>query len=612
VDNLTLVFAVIGVLGVGSQWLAVRLHMPAIVFMLVAGIIAGPVLGILNPRGDFGELFKPIVAIAVALILFEGGLTLNFKELRDAAPAVKRLCTVGAVLGWGLNTAAAHWIAGLSWTSSAIFGGILVVTGPTVIMPLLRQARLAPRTASTLRWEAIVNDPVGALFAVLAFEVVVAAAGDHLAGAAGHLALGIVAASITGYAAGRILTRAFRRGWVPEYMKAPILFASVLGVYAATDWVLHESGLLAVTVMGITIANARLPSLDELKRFKEHVTVLLVSGVFIILAATLEFEMLAQLDWRAVAFVVAIMTLARPIAVFLSLPGTALTMPERAFVAWVAPRGVVAVAVSGFFGERLVDLGVADGALLAPLAFVLVAVTVVVHGFSIGAVARLFGLTSTEPPGVIILGGNTWTIKLASALKEASVPVLMIDRNWHRLGPARTAGIATYYGELLSEAAEHAVDLARYGTLIAATDNDSYNALVCTDAGPELGRNNVFQIGRHEHSEGEHDLPASLGGRTLLNSGASVDLLDLRLARGWDFQAHEINEEHSFDDYVSMRHEKAETVAVIRNGSVTFAHAAHDLAGRKGDIVVCFSPAPAEEDAAVSHGSDHISPGELA
>ncbi|MEO1494354.1 MAG: sodium:proton antiporter [Pseudomonadota bacterium] len=606
-DNLTLIFAIIGVLGVGSQWLAVRLHMPAIVFMLVAGILAGPVLGLLDPRADFGELFKPIVAVAVALILFEGGLTLNFKELRDAAPAVKRLCTVGAVLGWALNTAAAHWIAGLSWTTAAIFGGILVVTGPTVIMPLLRQARLAPRTASTLRWEAIVNDPVGALFAVLAFEVVVAMAGDHLVGAAGHLALGITAASLAGYLAGRVLTRAFRRGQVPEYMKAPVLFAGVLGIYAATDWVLHESGLLAVTVMGITMANARLPSLDELKRFKEHVTVLLVSGVFIILAASLEFEMLAALDWRAVVFVIVIMAVARPLAVFASLPGTALSMPERTFVAWVAPRGIVAVAVSGFFGERLVDLGIADGAMLAPLAFLLVAVTVLVHGFSIGWVARLLGLTSTEPAGVILLGGNTWTIGLARALREANVPVLMVDRNWHRLGPARAEGIPTYYGELLSEAAEHAVDLARFGTLIAATDNDAYNALVCTDVGPELGRNNVFQIGRHEHKEGEHDLPASLGGRTLLSTGASVDVLDLRLARGWAFQRHDITEENPFGAYQETRHEKAETVALVRKGAVTFAHATDDLAGRPGDVIISFAPAPPEKDSAEGESGGEIS-----
>lgn len=595
-DNLSLTFALIGVLGVGSQWLAVRLHMPAIVFMLVAGLLAGPAFGLIDPINDFGALFKPIVAIAVALILFEGGLTLNFRELRDAAPAVKRLCTVGAVLGWGANTAAAYWVAGLSLPTAAIFGGILVVTGPTVIMPLLRQAHLSARTASTLRWEAIVNDPVGALFAVLAFEVVIAMQGDHLIDAAGHLGLGVVVATIVGWVAGRILTIGFRRGQVPEYMKAPVLFAAVLGVYAATDWVLHESGLLAVTVMGMTMANARLPSLDELKRFKEHVTVLLVSGVFVILAATLKPEDLLALDWRAAAFIFVIMVIARPLAVMPSLVGTALTIPERGFVAWVAPRGVVAVAVSGFFGQRLVDVGIADGAMLAPLAFALVAVTVVVHGFTMKPLAKLVGLTSKEPPGVLVMGGSKWTIELAATLKNAAIPVLMVDRNVHRLGPARAAGIPTYYGELLSEAAEHAVDLHRFGTLIAASDNDDYNALVCTDVGAEMGRDKVYQLGRHERSEGDADLPVTLGGRTLLSSGASVDLLELRMARGWTFHTIKLDEEITPEIWATERHEKSEAVALIRKGGVQFASGNTSLQPKSGDTVITFAPADPEEE----------------
>ncbi|MEM7668451.1 MAG: sodium:proton antiporter, partial [Pseudomonadota bacterium] len=553
-ENLTLVFALIGILGVGSQWLAVRLKLPAIVFMLAAGVLAGPVFGLLHPRADFGELFSPIIGIAVAVILFEGGITLNFHELRDAALPVRRLCTWGAVLGWALNTAAAHWIAGLDWTTASVFGGILVVTGPTVILPLLRQARLSPRVSSTLRWEAIVNDPVGALFAVLAFEVAVASQSDHLTEAAGHLLLGVVVASIVGFAAGRLLGIGFRRGLVPEYMKAPVLFASVLAVYASTDFVLHESGLLAVTVMGIVMANMRLPSLGELKRFKEQVTILLVSGVFVILAATLDFDALATLDGSSVAFILAIMVLARPIAVLLSLVGTALPMREQILVAWVAPRGVVAVAVSGFFGERLVELGFADGALLGPLAFALVAVTVVVHGFSLGTTARILGLTSTEPPGVLILGGNDVAMGLARILRDNEVPVLVAERSWHRLGPARAEGLPTFFGELLSEAAEHAVDLARYGTLVAVSDNDDYNALVCTDLGPELGRDRVFQIGRHETSEGERDLPASIGGRTLLPSGSGLDILGLRLARGWAFSGVRLDGEVTHEDYLAGRH----------------------------------------------------------
>ncbi|MEM8698180.1 MAG: cation:proton antiporter, partial [Pseudomonadota bacterium] len=220
-EDLTLIVALIGVLGVGSQWLAVRLRMPAIVFMLLAGVLAGPVLGLIDPPTAFGEMFGPIVAVAVAVILFEGGLTLNFHELRDAALPVRRLCTWGALLGWAANTAAGYWVAGLGLVPAAVFGGILVVTGPTVIMPLLRQARLNQRVSSTLRWEAIVNDPVGALFAVLTFELAVALQADHLAEAAGHLGIGVIVASTVGFTAVRGIGLAFRRGLVPEYMKAP-------------------------------------------------------------------------------------------------------------------------------------------------------------------------------------------------------------------------------------------------------------------------------------------------------------------------------------------------------------------------------------------------------
>ncbi len=604
-DNPVHVFALVGALGVGSQWLAVRLHLPAIVFMLAAGVLAGPVTGLLDPSASFGELFRPIVAVAVALILFEGGFTLNFHELKDSAPAVKRLCTVGALLAWALFAAAAHLVAGLSWETSAVFGGILVITGPTVVIPLLRQARLAPRPASILRWEAIVNDPVGALLAVLAFEVVAALAGAEggIGAAAWHLVLGIAVASAVGYAAGKVLVAGFRGGWVPEYMKAPVLIAVVLGVYASTDTVLHESGLLAVTVMGVVMANARLPALEELQRFKEHVTVLLVSGVFVLLAADLDPEMLALLDWRAALFVAAVMLIARPLAVMTVLAGTNASMKERAFIGWMAPRGVVAVAVSGFFGGRLTELGIADGFMLAPLAFAVVTVTVVVHGFTIRPLARATGLISTERPGVLVLGGSRWTVGLARAFKAAEVPVLIADRNWQRIAPARFAEIPTWYGELLSEAAEHSIDIGAYGYLVAATDNDAYNALVCTDFGPEMGRDAVFQIGRHEATEGHRHMPASLGGRTLLGSGADFRELEKRMIAGWTFTRTRLTEEYGWETYLSDRAAEAETVALIRGKQVLFFEKASKLQPRADDIVLAFGP-PKPEGAKRDDPSD--------
>ncbi len=591
----TLLIALIGALGIGSQWLAWRLQLPAIVLMLVAGIVAGPVTGWVNPEVDFGDLFRPMVAVAVALILFEGGITLKFKALRDAGPAVKRLVVFGAPLGWIFSTLAAKYGAGLGWEASVIFGGILIVTGPTVVTPLLRQARLSKRPSEILRWEAIVNDPVGALAAVLAFEGVMALSGEgEIADIGGYLVLGILVATAIGYLSGKALVLSFSRGWVPEYMKVPVLFTLILGVYALTDHVLHESGLLAVTVMGFVVGNARLPALRELKRFKEHITVILVSGVFILLAASMEWEMLSQLDLSALIFVLLIMFVARPAAVFLSLIGTGIPPKEKLIVAWIGPRGVVAVAVSGLFGARLMDVGIADGQLLAPLAFLLVAATVVAHGFTIKPFARMLGLTSAAAPGVLLAGASDWVVALGKTLSDAEIPVLIAERNWWRLRNARNQGIPVYYGEILSEAAEHSVDLHHYGALLAVSDNDDYNALLCTDLAPEFGRTNVYQIDRHEGSLREGDLPVTIGGRTLAR-GYPFEYFARNYADGWEFKLTNITEEYPFDLYREARPE-AEILAVVSaNGTLKFAGPDHLPKAVDGDRILAFQQA--REDA---------------
>lgn len=582
-------FAMIGALGIGAQWLAWRMRLPAIVLMLAAGLLVGPGLGVMNPGVAFGDLFRPVIAVAVAVILFEGGLTLNFRELRETGTAVRRLVFFGAPLAWLFSTLSLHYGAGLSIESSVVFGGILIVTGPTVVIPLLRQARLASRPAGVLRWEAIVNDPVGALAAVLAYEVISAFMGaGTLAEAVWHLALGIAVALVAGYLAGRGIAYTFRRGLVPEYMKVPVLFGLVLAVYAATDTLLHESGLLAVTVMGIVLANAHLPSFDELRRFKEHITIILVSGVFVMLAASLEREMILSLDWRALAFVVLVMFVARPLAVMLSLIGTELSLAEKGIIAWIGPRGVVAVAVSGLFGTRLVELGIEDGAMLAPLAFAIVAATVVAHGFSIGPLARLWGLTSKSPPGVLLVGSSDWTIALGKELDAAGIPVLLTDRNYFSLWPARDQGLKVFHGEIMSEAAEHSVPMSQYGTLIAATNNDAYNALICTDFGPEFGRGNVFQIGRHEAFEGERDMPATVGGRTF-GQGKSFENYASRFRDGHKFVRTNLTEEYPLETYLAERDE-VEIVGILRkSGQIEFAAAGEVPSAAAGDVVLAYA-----------------------
>ncbi len=581
-----ILFAVIGVIGIGSQWLAWRLRLPAIVLMLAAGLLAGPGFGLIEPAAAFGDLFRPMIAVAVAVILFEGGLTLKFSDLKEAGTAVRRLVFLGAPLGWLFAFLALRWGAGLSIEAAVVFGGILIVTGPTVIIPLLRQAKLSQRPASILRWEGIVNDPVGALAAVLGFEVIASIHGHGtLAAAAQHLAVGIIVASVAGVVAGLGLAAAFKRGLVPEYMKVPVLFGVVLAVYAGSDKVLHESGLLAVTVMGLVIANSHLPSFTELQRFKEHATVILVSGVFVMLAASLERSMILSLDMGALLAVVLIVFVARPLAVLLALAGTGLPWAEKVMVAWIGPRGVVAVAVSGLFGVRLVELGIEDGGLLTPLAFAIVAATVILHGFSIGPLARALGLTSTRPEGVIFVGGSAWVTSLAEELHELDVPVLIADRNYRSLRRARLAGLNVFHGEILSEAAEHSVPMSHFGRLVAATYNDDYNALICTDFGPEFGRNNVFQLG----ASGDDDDGArrvTLEGRQL-GRGLAYDEIARRFADGWGFVTTRISEEYPLDAYLADR-EGVEVFAIVREGNrkVDFATSGKLPNASAGDALI--------------------------
>jgi len=547
--------ALVGALGVGAQWIAWQLRMPAIVLMLAAGLVVGPLLGVFDPGRDIGPLYLPMISIAVAIILFEGGLTLNFHTLRDAAEGVKRLVFIGAPLGWLLSTLALRFGAGTTWESAAVFGGIMIVTGPTVIAPLLRSARLARRPAALLQWEAILNDPVGALAAVLALEVVIVLrTAEQVSGAVWSLVLGIGVATALGGAVGYAIAWAFNRAKVPEYMKVPVLFVLVLAVFAVSDSLLHESGLLAVTVMGIVIANANLPSYEELRRFKEQATVLLVSGVFILLAASLNFSALSQLTWRSILFVIVVLSVVRPVTVFLALAFTQLPMREKVLVATTGPRGVVLVAVAGLFGERLAELGIEDGALIGPLAFILVAASVVVHGFTLAPVARFLKVTAAEVPGVILVGGSYWTTALAEELKRAEVPVLITDPNRGHLRRAREAGIDTFFGDILSEGAELQVDMNGYKIVIAATDNDAYNTLVATDLGPEFGRENVYQLGREKMANARHALPSSLGGRNFAKR-ATYNELNRLMWQGWGFVVTRMSEEYSLEDWRAQRPE---------------------------------------------------------
>lgn len=606
-ENLVLAFTIIGVLGIGAQWLAWRLHLPAIVLMAAAGILAGPVFNIFAgpnaPPGTppmealFGEFYRPIIAVAVAVILFDGGLQLNFSELRGLTRGVRRLVFPGVPLAWFLAAIAGYLVAGLTWQAALLFGGIMVVTGPTVIIPMLRQSKLNPRPATLLKWEGIVNDPIGALLAVLVYEFLVI--GDHAVSSTAivsSLLLASLLAAGLGFAFGRFAASAFHRGWAPEYLKPPILLALVLVCFEMANMMQHEAGLLSVTAMGVTLANSRIASINDLRLFKENVTVVLVSGVFIILTANLTMESLRALDWRAFWFIVAMLFVVRPLTVMISTIGSGLPLKERLLVGWIAPRGVVAVAVTSFFGASLTAAGYLDGDKLIALAFAMVFATVVLHGFTISPLARALGLASRERPGVLIVGASPFSVSLAAKLKEMETPVVVADTSWRRLKAARLADVPTYYGEILSEVTEHHLDLNRFGYLLALGGNESHNALVATDLAPELGRAAIYQVNaRGKDEEDRKALSYTLQGRTFLHSGPPLDDLVRRHYAGWIFQRTKLSEEYPPEQYKKDIGPDGEIVLLIRKGVISFASREVPLTPEIGDTVLAFIPKPPEK-----------------
>ena len=501
-DQILLLVVGVAVAGVFGQWLGWRLKIPAIIPLLLIGALLGPVGGVVKPSAMLGEVMRPAIGMAVAIIVFEGGLNLNLRELRSAGSGVLRLVAVALPLNWLLGTLATHWLAGLSWPVAILVGAILVVTGPTVIMPLLRQAKLEPRSAAFLKWEAIVNDPIGATLTLLVLSYLGLATTmsgtDAIVHLAWHALLGAAIAAAFGLTLPFGIRTLFRRDLAPEYLKTPILLGGALAVYAAGEAIQPETGLVGATLFGVVLANIDVTGLQELKRFKESLTVFLVSGLFILLTANIDRQTVELVSWPITVATLAILFVVRPLAITLATLGAKVSWKERLLVGWIGPRGVVAAAIAGVAGERLAAAGYPDARLVLPLVFAVIASTVLLHGLSLAPMARWLGLASGGRGGLLIVGASAWAVALGEILRNAGMPVVVVDRSADALKPARLAGLQTLRMEVLSTLGEEIIDLQEFEHLLAATPDDAYNALVCTRFGSELGRERVYQVAPEE------------------------------------------------------------------------------------------------------------------
>jgi NhaP-type Na+/H+ or K+/H+ antiporter len=594
-NNLTGFIVLVTMLGIGAQWLAWRFRLPAILLLSLFGLVAGPWLGWISPGAQLGTMLDPLVGLLVSVILFEGGMNLRFHELREAGPGVIRLGSAGVAITWLLGSAAARYVAELSWPVAVLFGAIIVVTGPTVIMPMLRQARLKQRPASLLKWEGIINDPTGALLAVLVFEYFsYLGSGAAIVQVLSGLAIAIATGVTLGVGGGYLLGKAFSKDYVPEFLKAPVTLAMVLVCYGFANQAQHEAGLLATTLLGMTMGNMQLRSIDELRRFKEYVSILLVSAIFIILTANLDTHILTRLDWRSAGLLALVVFVVRPASVLLSTIGLGMNWRERLLLAWIAPRGVVAVTITGVFAASMGEQGYRGADLLLPLIVALVLVTVILHGSTIGWLARKLGLAAASQNGIIIVGASNWSTDLAIQLKEMNIPVLVADSSWYNMSKARLSGIRTHYGEILSEHAEMELDLSDMGVLLATTSNDAYNAFVCSRFAPELGRNQVFQLPMHTEGEQEKkSIKLANRGNIAMGPGATHEELERRHYRNWQFKRTHFTTTFSYENYLQIESDMALPVLLQSpDGKVAIHSVEQPLEPEEGDVLLSYVPTP--------------------
>lgn len=572
------------------QWTAWRFRFPALVLLSLCGIVIGPVLGIVSPEAFFGKNLAPLSSLAVAVILFEGGLNLHFAELHSTRKAALGMIAVGAPLGWGLIAAGLYVIAGFSLPVSVVLGGLLVVTGPTVIMPMLRQARLNPRVASVLKWEGIVNDPIGALFATLSLEYFTSAVIRHApAKAALILCVSVLLISAVSCLTGILLSATFRKNLVPEFLKPPFMLAAVICVYAAGNALQSEGGLVAVTVLGMTLANVPFPAFEEQRRFKEYLTTLLVSFVFIILTATLKPESLLHLPPEMIFFVLVLLFVIRPLTVWIATAGSGLNGKERAFIGWIAPRGVVCVVVAGLFGPKMVAAGYEDAKMLVPLVFAIVFSTVILHGFTIRPFARWLGLIPKGRQGVLIIGASPLTAALAEVLMKQDVPVLVAESNWRHLTPLRQAHIPTAYGEPLSDSFASQVDLTPYSYLLAITDNGAYNSLVCSRFSYEFGRGNCLQPPEEDEEKKMCSPRTAVHGNILISETENFSELQNKLFSGWKFAATKMTDKFTYRDFTDKNGSSLPVAVLSESGNVRFMTQNDVRLPKNGEILVYFA-----------------------
>lgn len=498
------------ILGILAQWVAWKTKTPAILPLILIGLIVGPVSTLVSEDGTKwlepiwngeegvfpGESLFYFVSLAIAVILFEGGLTLRKSEVGNIGPVIIKLISVGVLVTFFGAGLAAHFIYGFSWQISFLFSSLIIVTGPTVISPILRNIPLKKHVSSILKWEGILIDPIGALIAVLMYEFIRVEGGQDFTQTALIEFGKIILFGFTfGFTFAHILVLLIKRNVIPHYLLNVFNLATVLGVFVLADTFAHESGLLAVVVMGMVMGNKDLPNIKELLYFKESLSVLLISILFILLAANIEVEeLLLIFNWKALLLFGAVVLVVRPIGVVLSSLGSGLKWNEIVFISWVGPRGIVAAGIASLFGLRLAREGVPGAEYITPLVFMIVLLSVLLNATTARIFAKVIGVFIKNSEGILIIGASSLSRIIGKYLHENNRHVVLVDNNSDNVKKARDLGLEALEGSVYADDLLNNIELNDVGYLMAMTGNSDINKTAITKFTKQFGENGSFRV----------------------------------------------------------------------------------------------------------------------
>lgn len=512
------------VLGILAQWVAWKFKIPAILPLILIGLFVGPVSTLISEDGS--QWIQPIydgksgffpdqnlfyfVSLAIGIILFEGGLTLRRGEVAKIGPVIGKLISLGSAVTFIGGGVAAHYIFGLDWRIAFLFSALIIVTGPTVITPILRNIPLKKDVSAVLKWEGILIDPIGALVAVLVFEFI------SVGGDAGYTKQALIEFGKIiligfsfGISGGYALYYSIKKKFIPHYLLNVVSLSVVLLIFVESDVFAHESGLLAVVVMGMFLGNSDLPSLKELLYFKESLSVLLISILFILLAANISLDdLLLVYNWETAILLAVIIFVLRPMAVFLSTTGSSLKTNEKLFISWVGPRGIVAAGIASLFGTKLVEQGIPGAEYITPLVFAVVLVTVLLNAATARVFASIVGVFLKSSEGIIIIGASKVSRLIGNYLAKNNRHVVLVDTNASNIERARELGLEAINGSIYTGDLTDNIELNDVGYLLAMTGNSEINKQAIIKYRDTLGENGSFRLMSGDEMKNDNDKEA--------------------------------------------------------------------------------------------------------